>query len=123
MGRRKYLTLKEQVKICKENGFKFRYIYRSEYNQTAIRMDYMPDDWRSEISLKRTIKFTKDSLIEKLDQIKMIAHLRIIQDEIYESNRRAKFRRKSFKVVSGGMAWCPTGIKTGEPKGKLKLVA
>lgn len=118
----KYLTKLEQVKILKKHGFKFNQIIRHLYASYEFNPGFLVCSFDSELYIGNR-KYTKSQLLNKIDEIKIRYYIRFHTNETRLLNRIARNRRKAMKVKDGGMSWAPIGIKIGEPKGQLKLVA
>lgn len=117
----KLLNLKQQVKIVKNNGFRFKYVFKNG-RKYCVRFDLPAvNDYHYSITLGKDT-YSKDSLVDALDALKVKYLISIHTAQVNHVNARARRLRRSFKVISGGMMWVPNGLSYSQPSGKLTLV-
>jgi hypothetical protein len=102
------MKLVNQAMILKELGFHFAEIGRGN----------------TPIYVKGSITILLSKSSSRADLVRSIDHATAAGRK-YDNliaNRKAQRRRRLIRMVNGGMAWAPTGLRTGAPQGKLKLV-
>ncbi len=111
VAKKKSNNLVTKLKMFKDAGFQFQSLYVRGSGRWTIRL----------IKQDMTVDFNKSMTEANIDATIEDAN-DAIKNRANSAKRSSMINRMKYQSITGGMAWAPSGIKTGIPQGKLALV-